>query len=267
MQWRRAAASAGRAIVVVHEPYVAATSPRFAALQVLQKAQLRTVLEPADSVVAPSADAARRTGGDVRVIPVGSNLPDRLADRPDARHGLDVRPGETVVATFGASDAGRSALAVRDAVRAIAGEVGPVLLLRLGRAPEPLDDLGDDVRVVISGPRPAAGIAWLLSAADLFLAPYLDGVTTRRTTLIAALQHGLPVLGTDVGRSDGVLVRSRAITRAPLDADRFAAVAAELAADRGRLESMGLAARTLYVKEFAWDVIARRYLALLEEDS
>jgi hypothetical protein len=30
---------------------------------------------------------------------------------------------------------------------------------------------------------------------------------------------------------------------------------------------MGLAARTLYVKEFAWDVIARRYLALLEEET
>jgi glycosyltransferase involved in cell wall biosynthesis len=106
-----------------------------------------------------------------------------------------------------------------------------------------------------------------LSAADLFLAPYVDGVTTRRTTLIAALQHGVPVLGTDVGRSDEVLVRSPAIARAPLDADRFAAVAAELAADRGRLESMGIAARALYLEEFAWDVIAARYLTLLPEDA
>ena len=230
LQWRRAAASAGRAIVVVHEPYVAATGPRFAALQVVHKAQLRALLESADVVVAPSQDAARRTGGDVRVIPVGSNLPDRCSARRDRRRSLDVRAGEIVVATFGASDAGRSAPAVRDAVRRIAGEVGPVLLLRLGRAPEPLDDLGDDVRVVVPGPSSGHGIASLLATADLFLAPYADGVTTRRTTLIAALQHGVPVVGTDVGRSDEVLVRS------------------------------------LYCDEFAWDVLAARYAALLYED-
>jgi glycosyltransferase involved in cell wall biosynthesis len=263
--WRKAAASAGRAVVVVHEPYVAATSPRFAALQALHKAQLHALLEAADAVVAPSADAARRTGGEVRVIPVGSNLPDRRGERRAGREELRVRPGEIVVATFGASDAGRSARAVRDAVRAIAAQVGPVLLLRLGRAPEPLDDLGDTVRVVISGPLPAQRVASLLATADLFLAPHADGVTTRRTTLMAALQHGLPVAGTDTGRSDDVLVRSPAIARAPLDAATFAAVAAELAADRGRLEGMSMAARALYLEEFAWDVIAERYLALLHE--
>jgi glycosyltransferase involved in cell wall biosynthesis len=265
--WRRVAASAGRAVVVVHEPYVAATSPRFAALQALHRAQLHALLEAADAVVAPSADAARRIGGEVQVIPVGSNLPDRLNERRAGRQALGVRPGETLVATFSASDAGRSARAVRDAVRAIAAHVGPVLLLRLGRAPEPLDDLGDAVRVVISGPLPPQRVASLLATADLFLAPYADGVTTRRTTLMAALQHGLPVVGTDNGRSDEVLVRSPAIARAPLDAAAFAGVAAELAADRGRLEAMSMAARVLYLEEFAWDVIAQRYLALLHGDA
>jgi glycosyltransferase involved in cell wall biosynthesis len=265
--WRRVAASAGRAVVVVHEPYVAASSPRFAALQALHRAQLHAVLEAADAVVAPSADAARRTGGEVQVIPVGSNLPDRLSERRAGRQALGVRPGETLVATFSASDAGRSARAARDAVRAIAARVGPVLLLRLGRAPEPLDDLGDPVRVIISGPLPPQRVASLLATADLFLAPYADGVTTRRTTLMAALQHGLPVVGTDTGRSDEVLVRSPAIARAPLDAATFAGVAAELAADRGRLEAMSMAARALYLEEFAWDVIAQRYLALLDGDA
>lgn len=267
LQWRRAVTSAQRAVVVVHEPYVAATSPRFGALQVLHKAQLRAVLDRADVVVAPSADAARRVGGEVCVIPVGSNLPDRLGERRHGREALNVQPGETVVATFGASDAGRSTRAVASAVRRIADEVGPVLLLRLGRAPEPLDDLGDRVRVVISGPLPAHGVASLLSTADLFIAPYADGVTTRRTTLVAAMQHGLPVVGTDVGRSDEVLVTSPAIARAPLHADGFATVAADVAADRARLETMSMAARALYLEEFAWDVIAQRYLALLHEDA
>jgi glycosyltransferase involved in cell wall biosynthesis len=267
LHWRRAAASAGRSVLVVHEPYVAATSARAAALQALHKTQLHALVEAADVVVAPSADAARRTGGQVRVIPVGSNLPDRRGERRAGREALRVRRGETVVATFGASDAGRSARAVRDAVRVIAAEVGPVVLLRLGRAPEPLDDLGDAVRVVISGPLPPQDIASQLATADLFLAPYADGVTTRRTTLMAALQHGLPVVGTDTGRSDDVLVRSPAIARAPLDAPAFARVAAEVAADPGRLETMSADARALYREEFAWDVVAERYLALLHEDA
>src|SRR5207245_2001155 len=51
-------------------------------------------------------------------------------------------------------------------------------------------------RVTWTGFLPAADVSRYLMAADLAVLPFADGATLRRTSLLAALAHGLPILST-----------------------------------------------------------------------
>src|SRR5262249_18302153 len=90
-----------------------------------------------------------------------------------------------------------------------------------------------------------------------------DGVSTRRTTLMAALQHGLAVVGTDGHNTDRMLRDANNSLRltAVGDRDAFAGAVCELAASRGTRAELGSHARSLYETEFDWTVVSGRLIA------
>jgi glycosyltransferase involved in cell wall biosynthesis len=106
----------------------------------------------------------------------------------------------------------------------------------------------------------AGALAEFLAAADLFLAPYADGISGRRGSVMAALRNGVAVLSTVDQRSDRLLSSpGGGLTLVATD-DRagFARAARNLAEDdatRHRLAGAGLA---LYEERLDWPVIARR---------
>jgi hypothetical protein len=51
-------------------------------------------------------------------------------------------------------------------------------------------------RCLVTGPLPAADVSAWLQSIDVLLAPFSDGMTTRRTTVMAAMAHGVPVVTT-----------------------------------------------------------------------
>lgn len=252
--------------LMVHEPYVAVTSARTAVMSAWQRLQFAVLRGLARRVVAPSADQARRcrTRRRVAVIPVGSNLPDRRAARQDGRRRIAASPGDIVLVSFAASPAGRLQEYVRAAVaKLVATGKRPVLLV-LGAANAAPDDLPAAARVVVTGHLPDADLATLLSAGDIFLAPFVDGVSTRRTALMAAMQHQLAVIGTCTAQTDALL-RDRAplvLVRAG-DSEAFAREVDELASNAERRASLGRSARDFYAREFAWPQIASQVAAEL----
>jgi glycosyltransferase involved in cell wall biosynthesis len=102
-------------------------------------------------------------------------------------------------------------------------------------------------RVVGVGTLEADALSAHLQACDLMVQPYGDGASTRRSTLMAALIHGVPVV-TTVGRlSEPFWSSSRAVSAVPAG-DVDAAVA--LATDAGRRHDQSVAARGLYAARF-----------------
>jgi glycosyltransferase involved in cell wall biosynthesis len=102
----------------------------------------------------------------------------------------------------------------------------------------------------------------LLSAADLFLAPFSDGVSARRSSAMSALQHGVPVLTTDGPLTDSLLRDANAIALTAVgDSVAFEVEAVSLAASAERRRMLGNAGRALYETEFDWPVLARRFVA------
>ena len=199
----------------------------------------------------------------IALVPVGANILPGAAAVPPRTDAA----GRPVVCTLFGQPAAMSAEAVAAVGAWARGEGERVRVRWVGRARDEIVDfcarrcgLPPDTVEVLDH-QPAAAVSALLASSDLFLAPLVDGVSTRRTTVVAALAHGLPVVGTDGPSTDPVLRESAACALAP--AGEPAGLVARLrtvAADAGARERMGRAARALYESQFTWDAIAAAYL-------
>jgi glycosyltransferase involved in cell wall biosynthesis len=255
----------------VHETYVPVTSWRWALMSAWQRVQLCLLRAASDIQICSIEEWAGRLRRmppwtPVHHLPVSSNLPDARAHRDAARSELGVDEETIVIACFGLTHAGRlpgHAAAAADAV--VAGG-RRAYVLDFGTGTEQREVKGG-LTVHSPGFLEAEPLARLLSAADIFLAPYADGVSTRRTTVMAALQHEIAVVAT-VGWLTDRLMREAdgALELAPVDKPaEFAKRVQALAEDRERRKKVARAGRALYDEEFAWPVISRRLVHLLRE--
>lgn len=98
-----------------------------------------------------------------------------------------------------------------------------------------------------------------LLAADAVVMPYRDGVSFRRTTLIAALRHGCPVVSTlpaDPHLIPEIRPGENMLLVPPGDAAALAQAAAQLAGDPALRQKLALGAKELG-DLFEWDKIAQ----------
>ncbi len=259
-----------RVAVMIHEAAYPFDSARGTVMGVWQRLQLRGVVAAAD-VVFVSIErwtrriAAYRPRRDVRHLPVGSNLPDMRAARAESRSRLGLAEDTVAVATLSTGHPSQLVDPVREAVTAIAAAGIPVALLRLGAGAPAVDDLPPAVRLHQPGRQPAEQLAADLAAADIALMPYGDGVTTRRTGFMAALQHGVAVVAADGPRTDASLraLGGAALALVPLDG--IAAAAVRLAGDATERARLAEAGTRLYAECFDWQVLSRRVLGALAE--
>jgi glycosyltransferase involved in cell wall biosynthesis len=266
---RRAAARPTIALMV-HEPYVPMTDWRTTAMGLWQRLQLFTLRANADLVFASIeawAEGFRRSlpRRPVYHLPVGSNFPDESASRAEERSRLGLDSDTVVLAALGTGHPSRLMEYVAASGNAVARERGRCVVFNLGAGAPPLGDLGPRVELHEPGALPAVQLARRLAAADVFLAPFVDGVSTRRGSLMAALQHGLPVVGTEGRLTCGALrgapsaLRLVAVDRA----DLFVESALRLARRAEERRTLGDAARELYARCFDWPVVAERMLSVL----
>jgi glycosyltransferase involved in cell wall biosynthesis len=259
---------APRIAVVVHEAAVAPEDLRSGLMSLWQRVQLRALLGAASVLFAPT-DAKLRLlekmsgGRPVTYLPSPSNIPRDTADREAARAELGIAAGTLVAAVLGGSHPSRALEHVEAALDAIATAAAPCTLLNLG-ADAPALALPESVRVLAPGPSSGDALSSYLAAADLYLAPFHDGTSTARTTVAAALAHGLPIVGTDGPQTDDLLRSSGACVLAPLEPlDEFAHAALTLARDAAERERLGSAALRLYDDQLSWEVAGNRILTSL----
>ena len=90
-----------------------------------------------------------------------------------------------------------------------------------------------------------------LSACDVLLQPYPDGVTTRRTTIMAALAHGLATVTTTGELTEPLWSKSGAVALAPAhDSDAFVEAALEIMHSREKRAALGQNGREFYRTKF-----------------
>jgi glycosyltransferase involved in cell wall biosynthesis len=261
-----------RIALMVHEPYVPMANFRWVLMGMWQRAQLEAARLSCDIVFASIESwtrvlQTRRPFRPAVHLPVGSNLPDRRDARATTRQRLQLGKGDIVLASLSTGPAGRLLQYTVPAANALAKQADNVVLLHLGAGAADLRGLIDSVRIHQPGRLPAGELASWLSAADLFLAPFVDGVSTRRTSVMAALQHELPVVGTAGRLTDTVLAGATdALVLVPVDRpDLFADAVVDLARRREDAGRLGRAGRALYESRFDWPVVAARLLDGLDK--
>ena len=107
-------------------------------------------------------------------------------------------------------------------------------------------------RIKASGQVGAESLSSHLQICDVMLQPYSDGASTRRTTLMAALAHGIPVV-TTLGRLSEDFWRSSdavSVTRAG-DTMAMSRAVADVLRDPAGRQRMSAAARTIYEQRFS----------------
>jgi glycosyltransferase involved in cell wall biosynthesis len=266
--WRlKRSKSRPKVALMVHEMYYPISDWRSALMGGWQRVQFFAVRVLSDVVftsVSPWADAleSHRPRRPVHHLPVGSNLPDMRSARAAERERLGIAEDAIVLGAFGTGHPSRLLNYVAHAAESVASGGHETILLNLGFN-TPQVSVSSAVRVVAPGHLEEEAISRHLAAVDLYLAPFTDGVSTRRTTLMAALQHGLPIVGTDGHNTDEMLRRSTSALRlTPVgDRDAFSHNVLELADDAAARAELGERARLLYEEEFDWSVVTDRLLA------
>ncbi len=191
-------------------------------------------------------------------LPVPSNVP--VVDDPAGvlavRRKLTVEGG-MVVGHFGTAREAWTAARLADVVPRLLRQRTEVVFLLLGRdsldmrrrllagAPELHN------RLLASGPLVPADISRRLRACDVMLQPYGDGVSTRRTTLMAALAHHRAVLTTSGVSTEPLWEQSGAVALVDTDdAVAMSTALAHLMDDSDERVRLGAAAGAIYAQRF-----------------
>ncbi len=255
---------ATRLAVFAHEQYVPVLDVKHAVMTTWQRWQFRQLGRAADVVFSSIqrwADQNReRFACPVLHVPVGSNVP-RVAITPaEARARLSIEPGVAVLGVFGTAHNSRLLEPTRHAVEAAAVAGHRPLLLYIGPDGAAMRAAFPGVRLIADGPLPAEEVSRRLSAVDVYLGGFVDGVSTRRGSWLAALQHGLACVGTHGGKTDDLFrvaaAAGEVVLTDPADPHAFDRPVLDLLADPDRRARMGQAAAALSRRAFAWDVLA-----------
>ena len=182
-------------------------------------------------------------------LPIPSNLPVTVSasEQAGARRALGPGPWIAHFGTYGAA-------ITRDLVPAlchVANENREVRFLLLGRGAERIASALPSTRVLIPGELPAETVAARLSVASLALQPFPDGISARRTSAMAALALGVPVVSTRGHLTDSVWTEE-AVALAPAgEPDRMARACLDLLADPERRDALGKSGALLYAQRFS----------------
>jgi glycosyltransferase involved in cell wall biosynthesis len=106
-------------------------------------------------------------------------------------------------------------------------------------------------RIHASGPLPPSEVSMHISACDLLLQPYPDGITTRRTSAMVGLAHARVVVTNSGHLTEPIWSERRAVAIAPSnDVAAGAALAADLLGDSARREQLAKSGASLYADRF-----------------
>ena len=263
--------------VMFHEPYFyfARSRPHRNALALVQRAMAAILLRTARRVYVPT-DAWRKylvpyaspRTPPLVTLPIPSAIPRCV--RPAEVRSLKLRLGGQrgqIVGHFGTYGAHIAPL-IREALMSLLDDDPTLSAVCIGAGSEEFvrhlasvhPSLGG--RIHATSRLPGDDVALHLAACDLLLQPYPDGVTTRRTTVMAGLANGRPVLTTSGALTEPIWNETSAAAIVPAgDPGAFRRTARELLADPTGLAILATRGEAAYLSHFA---LERTIAVLLE---
>jgi glycosyltransferase involved in cell wall biosynthesis len=255
----------------------------------LRQSAVKILVRAADALVATNSTdldqlARFEPPGRRYVIPIGSNVPVRPPagfDRQAWRSRLGLQPGEVAIAYFGFLNHSKGIPTLLSALRSLLDAGHPARLVMIGAGVGDADETNREFRqkvlrqigelklaphVVWTGHGALEEISGHLLASDVMALLFDDGESFRRTTLLAALTHGVPVVTTQRPGQKPELLQDglNCCLILPGRPDLAAPALARLAGDPALRARLSAAGREL-AAQFAWPQIVARTLAMYKE--
>jgi glycosyltransferase involved in cell wall biosynthesis len=187
-------------------------------------------------------------------IPVGATILPDGTSRADHRSALKIEPDEIVVIHFSPRGSGKATSLV-DGVWSRLKDLRRVRWVVIGSerkdAGRLLPGMSAAEEVLFTGYSPPKDVSRWLAAADLCLVPFVDGISSRRTSAVAAMAHGLPVAST-AGKLTDSIFRSGPVLLWPADTAGMAEAARKLLADPKALDALRKPTSRFHDTHFAW---------------
>ena len=258
--------------VMVHERFMPGNSIRNAIVWMYQCLQFRAITAAADVTLfstGPWADAYRRWYPDRKCIhmPVGSNLPYVPSNRGQVRAEIGIRADEIVLGSFGGNHPSRLFNLLAASGRRLKSLGREVRILCIGSAGSAIKEMMPDLPLIDLSQLPEAHVSRYLAAMDIYISPFFDGVSTRRGSFFAGIQHGLPTVTTRGYNTDADLI-SRAgaafLATAANDETEFVNAVVRLADDRDLRNAIGNRAKICFDKYYSLPVLADHWYQLVQ---
>lgn len=265
--WRRAAFNHDHVDIMVHEPYLAFGEGtwRQSAAAAVHRVMTGILLNAARRVWV-SIPAWEKSWSPYALgrrvpfawLPVPSNIP--VVNDPAGVRGVRDRyapAGNLIVGHFGTYGRLVKELLMSLLPVFLRSDTNHVLLL-LGRGGEALrdelvrGDLALAQRIRATGSLDPVDLSKHLSACDVMIQPYPDGVCSRRGSVMASIAHGLPTV-TNAGRfTEPVWETSKAVALAPAgDTAALLYLTREMLRDPAARSRLSAAAKALYQEYFS----------------
>lgn len=261
---------------MAHEDFVPVINWKFALMTLWQRWQFWMLGKLADQIFFSIDPWVRQYSAwfpntPVAHLPVGSNIPHLNCPKPDARRQLDLPTDAFVAGIFGTLTGGtRQTDLIAHTMRALRADDPNMHVLYIGPHGEELRDDLPDLPFHDAGRLPADRVSVGLTAMDLHVTPFVDGLSTRRGSAMASLQHGVATLSTDGPLTDQMLrdVNGNAVALSPPDApDTFVDTALQLRHNAERRTALAQAGQSFYNTHFSGDATARRLLDALQSSA
>ena len=197
-------------------------------------------------------------------LPIGSNVSVAAIDVAELRQRHGITEGEIVLTLFSGGNNLRRLVGHVDMVDAALLERGvSCCWLLLGGVSRDWFDLA--APVLSPGFLSHACLSAHLQMTDIVLMPHVQGISAKRGTLMAALEHGLPVVGTTGVMTDSFWSNVEGVILVDAnDVGGFAAAVTALCLDRRRQRELGSANAVYHGERFAWSRIVRKFLDVIE---
>lgn len=216
----------------------------------------------------------RRARRDLECHPlaVGSNIPLCEWDKRTARRKIglaedeDEDEGGFVLGIFGNVHPSRLMSWMGEAARALYAMDSRVKVLYIGKDGDAVREACHGVPCVDLGVLPDEEVGIGLRAMDALASPFSDGISARRSSAIAGLLHGLPILTTRARWSDRILLDHPLVYADAVEAGpaAFVAMAKKVFENQGRYRHLPPSEGASFESSpFEWPVIVCNLLASL----
>ena len=256
--------------VMFHEIYMMNPGLRSWIMRQWQRRQFNQLVRLADvSFISSSRwrTAVEQAGGRAVHLPVGSNLPTCPPAHMYTRSQLGIDDKAFVCGALGSTHLSRPWSWIGAAVQLLQQHGFQVVVLYFGTSADDLRKVCGNVPVLARGRLDASEASAHFGAMDLFLSPFQDGLSTRRSSVMAALQHGIATVSTHSAATDPIfMMRPPAVALSDVHEKSrgFAQLCLDLASDPARRRAIAAAGQSLYQSSFDWPLIASRLVGEMD---